>query len=93
MAQMIQNFFMFFRNIFSMLRGQLQKSFRRVLRQVMMVLVASIFIIMGLYFVALGSIVGLSSIMPPWAAHFVVGLVLAVIGLIILVSNMLGGRT
>jgi fatty acid desaturase len=92
MAQIIQNFFMFFRNIFSMLRGQFQRSLRRVMRQIMMALVASVFLIMGLYFVALGSIVGLSSVLPPWAAYFVVGLVLAVIGLLLMVSNMLSGR-
>ena len=60
----------------------------RVIRQLMMASIAGIMLILGVIFMSMGFVEGLSLIVARWAAYFIVGLVLALIGLAIMVAYL-----
>jgi len=60
----------------------------RVIRQLMMASIAGILLILGVIFMSMGFVEGLSLIVARWAAYFIVGLVLALIGLVIMVAYL-----
>ena len=66
----------------------MKRVINRVIRQIMMAFLASIMLILGVIFMSMGFVEGLSLIVARWAAYFIVGLVLALIGMVIMLAYL-----
>jgi hypothetical protein len=77
------------RTFFSLFSQQIMKRIvNRVIRQLMMASIAGILLILGVIFMSMGFVEGLSLIVARWAAYIIVGLVLTLIGLALMVAYL-----
>ncbi len=76
-------------SILRFFRQTAERHVRRIMKQLMIVFVASTISLTGCVFISIGVVEALSTIVARWAAYSIVGLALALIGLLLLVIGLM----
>ena len=75
--------------ILSFFRNLVDREVRKYLRKMVFTFSAVVFLLLGVIFVSIGLVEGISMSLPRWVAYCIVGVILGVIGSFILLIGMI----
>ena len=89
MAKSLLSFLSPLTGLRSLIEREIQKVVKSILRRALLGMMAGVFLLLSTIFISLGLVEGFSLIVARWAAYCIVGLILAVIGLVLLSLSLL----